>query len=139
MFEQVTSTLMNLLALSVGGISIGSLIVMYITLRSKIKSTALSKDHVEKAFEKAVLPANVKLDISNKIIPLVKSTLKDIELNLKGYVNESFEEILKIKKSIKLILTVLSKFSHVDMLTEEEKNDISDIIRCTDDVKEIEV
>lgn len=139
MFEEAIPTLMNILSLSIGGISLGSVVVMGIVLGRRIKKTALTKDYVEKAFEKAVLPANIKLDVSKKVVPLVKSALAEIKVDLKGSVKEMNDEIVAVKKSIKLMLAILSKFSHTDMLTEEEKADIRDILNSVDNAKEVSI
>ena len=58
MFEGAINTLMSILSLSIGGVSVTSIIAAFIILSKKIKSVSLTKDYVEQAFEKAVLPAN---------------------------------------------------------------------------------
>ena len=129
MFEGAVDTLLSILSLSIGGVSITTIIAAFIVLAKKIKSVSLTKDYVEKAFEKAVLPANVKIDISQKIIPLVKQALADIQENLKHYIEEE----------LKLVLSILSKFSHCQQLTEDEQKLLHDLIKCEDHAKEVEV
>lgn len=139
MFEGAVDTLLSILSLSIGGVSITTIIAAFIVLAKKIKSVSLTKDYVEKAFEKAVLPANVKIDISQKIIPLVKQALADIQENLKRYIEENMQEVEIMKEELKLVLSILSKFSHCQQLTEDEQKLLHDLIKCEDHAKEVEV
>ena len=68
MFEGAVNTLLSILSLSIGGVSIVSIITAFIVLAKKIKSVSLTKNYVEQAFTKAILPANVRIDISQKIM-----------------------------------------------------------------------
>lgn len=139
MFEGAVNTLMDILSLSIGGVSILSIVAAFIVLARKIKSTSLTKDYVEKAFEKAVLPANVRIDISQKIIPLVKQSLSDIEEHMKKFMQEQRDEVKATKDMLKLTLTILSKFSHCQQLTDEERDYLSNIVNCPDDIKEVQL
>lgn len=139
MFEGAVNTLMNILSMSIGGVSIITIIAAFIVLAKKIKQVSLTKDYVEKAFEKAVLPANVRIDISQKIMPLVKQALVDIQENLKAYIQENVEEVKIMKDEIKLVLTILSKFSHCQQLTDEERALLENLIKCEDHATEVEV
>lgn len=139
MFEGAVNTLMNILSMSIGGVSIVTIIAAFFVLAKKIKQVSLTKDYVEKAFEKAVLPANVRIDISQKIMPLVKQALIDIQENLKNYIQENIEEVKIMKDEIKLVLTILSKFSHCQQLTDEERALLENLIKCEDHATEVEV
>lgn len=139
MFEEAIPTLLSILSLSIGGVSIATIISSFVVLAKKIKSVSLTKEYVEQAFEKAVLPANVRIDISQKIMPMVKDALVEIKNNTKEYLQENLEEINKMKTMMILVLTILSKFSHTQQLTEEEQALLKDLLNCTDEVKEIEL
>lgn len=139
MFEGAVSTLMSILSLSIGGVSVTSIIASFIVLSKKIKSVSLTKDYVEKAFEKAVLPANVRIDISQKIIPLVKQALSEIEDNMKNFIQEQKDEYDQMKDMVKLVLSILSKFSHIQQLTDEEKALLDTFVQCSDSIKEVEL
>lgn len=139
MFEGAINTLMSILSLSIGGVSVATIIGSFIILSKKIKSVSLTKDYVEQAFEKAVLPANVRIDISQKIIPLVKQSLNDIQEHMKKYLEEQKEEVNKLKTMMTLILSILSKFSHCQQLSDEERMLLEDLLKCSDEIKEVEV
>lgn len=139
MFEGAVNTLMNIVSVSIGGVSIITIISAFIVLAKKIKQVSLTKDYVEKAFEKAVLPANVRIDISQKIVPLVKQALSEIQENLKLYIQENIDEVKTVKDELKLALSILSKFSHCQQLTDEEKALLNDLIKCDDHATEVEV
>lgn len=139
MFEELVPTITGILTLSVGGISVGSIIIAFIIFIKKMKSSSITKEDVEKAFTKAVLPANVRIDISQKIMPIVNQTLSNIKTEMKGFLQENMDEVLKIKTMMILVLEILSKFSHTQQLTDEQKALLEDIVKCSDQIKEVQI
>ena len=139
MFEQAITSLLSILSLSVGGVSVATIIGAFIVLSKKIKSVSLTKDYVEQAFTKAILPANVRIDISQKIMPLVKQALADIEDHMKSFMKEQKEEIEQTKSMLVLTLTILSKFSHTQQLTEDEKMALSMIVTRPENTTEVQL
>lgn len=139
MFEQAITSLMSILSLSIGGISVATIIGAFIVLSKKIKKVSLTKDYVEQAFTKAILPANVRIDISQKIMPLVKQALADIEDHMKSFMKEQKEEIEQLKSMLVLTLTILSKFSHTQQLTEDEKMVLSMIVTRPENTMEVQL
>lgn len=137
MFEGAVNTLLSILSLSIGGVSVVSIITAFIVLAKKIKSVSLTKNYVEQAFTKAILPANVRIDISQKIMPLVKQALNDIENNMKNFIKEQKEEYQATKDMLTLTLSILSKFSHTQQLTEDEKMKLSMIVTSPENTKEV--
>lgn len=139
MFEQAITSLLSILSLSVGGVSVATIIGAFIVLSKKIKKVSLTKDYVEQAFTKAILPANVRIDISQKIMPLVKQALADIEDHMKSFMKEQKEELEQTKSMLVLTLTILSKFSHTQQLTEDEKMALSMIVTRPENTMEVQL
>lgn len=121
MFDQITDGIMNILNLSVGGVSLGAVIVMIIYVTHAIvknrKDIKITKEYIEEAFQNAVLPSTIKLDVSNKIALPIKEGLAQITDTLNS-------TLLEIKEGIKYNLEILEQFSHVQKLPTEEREKI---------------
>lgn len=121
MFDQITDGIMNILNLSVGGVSLGAVIVMIIYVTHAIvknrKDIKITKEYIEEAFQNAVLPSTIKLDVSNKIALPIKEGLAQITDTLNS-------TLLEIKEGIKYNLEILEQFSHVQKLPTEEQEKI---------------
>lgn len=119
---------------TIGGIDILGiigLIVVLIRQRVKIKKEiAITKQCVEDGFKNAILPKNIKLDVSNKIEKPIREGLTDIKL----YLQTNLE---RIEKGEQLILSILSLFSHVKQLPEDVQTQIDDYLEAniSDEVK----
>lgn len=133
MFETVVGQINGVLGITIGGVSLATIIGMVITLVIEIrklhKESKLTKDTIEKAFQDAVLPKTVKLDLSKKI----EEPLKDGFTEMKRLLQETLD---KVGRGEQLILAILNQFSHVHKLPEDVQNEIAEYI---DDCKSVTV
>lgn len=131
MFDQITDSIMNILNLSIGGVSLGGVIVMIIYVTHAIvknrKEIKVTKEYIEEAFQNAVLPSTIKLDVSNKIALPIKEGLAQITDTLNFTLSE-------IKEGIKYNLEILEKFSHVQKLPAEEQEKIKNYLESSTEV-----
>lgn len=125
MFEEFTNQAMGILSLTIGGVSISAIITLAIYLIRAIiankKEVVITKKHVEEAFKSAVLPKNIKLDVSNKIQAPIKEGLAQIQIHMA-------DKLERVERGEKLILKILSQFSHVDKLSKDVRDEIADFI-----------
>ena len=137
-FQEV---ILSILGLSIGGVSLATVLANVIYCikaikRAKKEATAakdevtVTKEYVEQAFKDAVLPKTIKLDISSKIERPIKEGMTRIEELNK-------EQLEQIHRENVLILKVMSQFTHVKKLSEEDQEAISDIVNeeVTEEVK----
>lgn len=131
MFDQITDGIMNILNLSIGGVSLGAVITMIIYVTHAIvknrKEIKVTKEYIEEAFQNAVLPSTIKLDVSNKIALPIKEGLAQITDTLNFTLSE-------IKEGIKYNLEILEKFSHVQKLPVEEQEKIKNYLESSTEV-----
>lgn len=137
MFDQITDGIMNILNLSIGGVSLGGVITMIIYVTHAIvknrKEIKVTKEYIEEAFQNAVLPSTIKLDVSNKIALPIKEGLAQITDTLNFTLSE-------IKEGIKYNLEILEKFSHVQKLPAEEQEKIKHYLESSTEVtKEVKL
>lgn len=137
MFDQITDGIMNILNLSIGGVSLGAVITMIIYVTRAIvknrKEIKVTKEYIEEAFQNAVLPSTIKLDVSNKIALPIKEGLAQITDTLNFTLSE-------IKEGIKYNLEILEKFSHVQKLPAEEQEKIKHYLESSTEVtKEVKL
>lgn len=129
MFEQISNQAVAILSISIGGVSIASILATAISLiKSMInlkkegkQSKEETKQLIEEAFKDAVLPKNIKLDVSNKIEKPIKEGLEIIQQS----VNDALARVDDMEK---LILSILSQFSHVQKLPEDVQKKIDDYV-----------
>jgi flavodoxin len=125
LYEQVMSTL----AFSLGGVSLGAVIIGLWVLVLRIKRTSISKDHIEQAFKNAVLPSEIKINLSNKIMPVIEQMSQEVKKSMLEAQGKANEELTCMKEQVKLVLTILSQLNHVEKLTKEQKNAIQTILK----------
>ena len=133
--------LMSILGLSVGGVSLVTVLANVIYCVKAIKrarkeakvakdKVVVTKEYVEQAFKNAVLPKTIKLDVSSKIEQPIKEGMQKIE-----QVNK--DQLERIHNENVLILKVLNQFTHVKKLSEEDQETIQDIVNeeVTEEIK----
>lgn len=133
--------LMAVLSMSVGGVSLITAIANVIycikavrrarqDIKQNTKEVQLNKENVEQAFKNAILPKTIKLDVSSKIEQPIKEGMNKIE-----QINK--EQLDQLHKENVLILKVMSQFTHVKKLSEEDQEAIADIVNeeVTEEVK----
>ena len=135
MFDQFSTQITQILSMTIGGVSVGTIIAAVIycikSIKSIRKDTAknktdtdeqlkITKDFIEQSFKNAVLPQKIKLDISSKIEKPIKDGLTKIA-------ETQEEQLLAIHNELLLILKILSKFSHTQKLTDEEQEALKEI------------
>ena len=135
MFDQFSTQITQILSMTIGGVSVGTIIAAVIYCIKSIKSIRtdaandkietdkqlkITKDFIEQSFKNAVLPQKIKLDISSKIEKPIKDGLTKIA-------ETQEEQLLAIHNELLLILKILSKFSHTQKLTDEEQETLKEI------------
>lgn len=127
MFDIIATNISTILSLSVGGISIASIIGMLIYLvRLSImnkKNQKLTKEMVEEAFQNAVLPKNIKLDIANKIEPLVNTAFIKLTTAIEPHLE-------RIAEGERMMMQILVLFTHFQRLPEETRQEIEDFLNA---------
>jgi hypothetical protein len=126
MFDGAAGVIDKIMNYSIMGISLGIIIALAIfILRTHIKTKlqiAVTKEGIEEAFKNVVLPKDLRINLSNKVVPAVQETLK-----------EYMEPILKAYKKVavenQLMLSIMAKFSHVEKLTEQEQALLQDLLK----------
>ena len=90
----------------------------------------LNREQIEEAFKEAVLPKNIRLDVSSKIEKPIKEGLQNVQLFLQ-------KEQERLDRGQQLILSILSEFSHVKKLPQEVQDEIEDYLEpaTIDEVK----
>lgn len=139
--DGLQEVILSILGLSVGGVSLATVLANVIYCIKAIKrakkeakaakdEVIVTKEYVEQAFKDAVLPKTIKLDISSKIEQPIKNGITRIEELNK-------EQLEQIHRENVLILKVMSQFTHVKKLSEEDQEAISDIVNeeVTEEVK----
>ena len=135
MFDQFSTQITQILSMTIGGVSVGTIIAAVIYCIKSIKSIRtdaahdkietdkklkITTDFIEQSFKNAVLPQKIKLDISSKIEKPIKDGLTKIA-------ETQEEQLLAIHNELLLILKILSKFSHTQKLTDEEQEALKEI------------
>lgn len=135
MFDQFSQYFAQILSLSIGGVSLVTIIanVIYCTKsiakakrdakaseKAMQEQIAISKQYIEESFKTAVLPQKIKIDISEKIE-------KPIQEGLAKIGDTQNEQLQIVKQELLLILKILSKFTHTQKLTEEEQDELKEL------------
>ena len=123
--DAISSTVTSILSLSVGGVSIISIIGMIIycirlALVNK-KNLTVTKETIEEAFKDVVLPKNIKLDISNKIEKPIREGLESIGIQ----VNSALE---RLEQGEQMMMRILVLFTHFQKLPDDVREQIEDFI-----------
>lgn len=115
----------QILNYSVCGISVATIIalviyVIHYAVAAK-KEIQVTKQSIEEAFKNVVLPKDLRINLSSKIDPAIRDALqKYLEPICKAY--------NKIALQNQLMLSIMSKFSHTEKLTEEEQKLLHDLL-----------
>ena len=135
MFDQFSTQITQILSMTIGGVSVGTIIAAVIYCIKSIKSIRtdaaknkidtdeqlkITKDFIEQSFKNAVLPQKIKLDISSKIEKPIKEGLEKIG-------DTQNEQLQIVKQELLLILKILSKFTHTQKLTEDEQDELKEL------------
>lgn len=132
--EQAYSQLLIIFSAVFGGVDILGLIGVAIyaisVSRTTKKALKITDSSVEKAFKDAILPKNIKLDVSSKIEKPIKEGLEDIRLYLRDVIS-------KVTEGERLILSILALFSHMKQLPDEVQQQIQEYLELdiTEEVK----
>lgn len=111
---------------SIMGVSIATLLalafyVLKFVLKSK-KDIAITKESIKEGFKEVVLPKDLRINLSNKIDPAIKEAIKT-------YMEPMLKDFEKVMMQNQLMLSIMSKFTHADKLTEDEKNLLHDLLK----------
>lgn len=125
MLDAGINTILSILGISFGGVSVAGLIGLGIgflkSRHSDKKQASITKTSIEEGFKSAVLPQKIKLDISEKI----EKPIQEAMTKLTQLVEDS---IKKMDEDLILILKILNEFTHVKKLSEEDQEKIAEII-----------
>ena len=115
----------QILNYSVCGISVATIIgfVIYAiryTITAK-KEIQVTKQTIEEAFKNVVLPKDLRINLSSKIDPAIKAALEK-------YLTPITKAYNKMALQNQLMLSIMSKFSHADKLSEEEQKLLHDLL-----------
>lgn len=121
--ETVVNQVLNY---SILGVSLGTLLALAIyvfkyILKSK-KEIAITKESIKEGFKEVVLPKDLRINLSNKIDPAIKEAIKT-------YMEPMLKDFEKVMMQNQLMLSIMSKFTHADKLTQEEQNLLHDLLK----------
>lgn len=132
--DQFTELFTSIFSLSICGISLGTIIAIAIGVVKSIHKTRkqikqheeqiqVTKESIETSFKNAVFPKTIKLDVSKKIQEPINKAMEELKAS-----NDA--QLAEIKEENKLILKVLSQFTHVQKLPQEDQEKIADIVNA---------
>lgn len=132
--DQFTELFTSIFSLSICSISLGTIIATAIGVvksihksRKQIKQQEeqikVTKESIETSFKNAVFPKTIKLDVSKKIQEPINKAMEELKVS-----NDA--QLAEIKEENKLILKVLSQFTHVQKLPQEDQEKIADIVNA---------
>lgn len=131
MFDTIMSQVNGVLGITVGGVSLATIVGLVITvileIRKAHKDAKVTKESVEKAFSDAILPRTVKLDLSSKI----EEPIKDGFTKMTRLLQETLEYV---QRGQQLTLSILNEFSHVHKLPEDIQQEIEDYIEDSESI-----
>lgn len=125
MLDEYISQISGIAGITVCGVSLATIIAMVIVVVREVSKARregrLTKAAVETAFQNAVLPRTIKIDLSKKIEEPLKEGFAELQRMQK--------EALELQyRGIQLNLMILNEFSHVQKLPVEIQNEIEDYI-----------
>ena len=132
--DQFTELFTSIFSLSICGISLGTIIAIAIgvvksarksrkQMKQQEEQIKVTKESIETSFKNAVFPKTVKLDVSKKIQEPINKAMEELKAS-----NDA--QLAEIKEENKLILKVLSQFTHVQKLSQEDQEKIADIVNA---------
>ena len=123
------SLIEQILNYSIMGVSVAAIlslvtyVIRYI-MKSK-KDIAVTKQSIEEAFKNVILPKDLRINLSSKIKPAVQEAVREyLEPILKAY--------NKVALQNQLMLSIMSKFSHTEKLTDAEQKLLHDLVNEMD-------
>ena len=123
--DAISSTVTSILGLSIGGVSVVTIIGMVIyCIRLAVtnkKNLQVTKEAIEEAFKNVVLPKNIKLDISNKIEKPIREGLESVGVQI----NSALEQIAQGEQ---MMMKILVLFTHFQKLPNDVREQIEDFI-----------
>lgn len=123
--DAISETVTSILSLSIGGVSVVSIIGMMIyCIRLAIankKNLTVTTQSIEEAFKNVVLPKNIKLDISNKIEKPIREGFEKVG----DVINNT---LAKMQRGEQLMMKILVLFTHYQKLPEDVREEIEDFI-----------
>lgn len=123
--DAISSTVTSILGLSIGGVSVVTIIGMVIyCIRLAVtnkKNLTITKEAIEEAFKNVVLPKNIKLDISSKIEKPIREGLESIGIQ----VNSALE---RLEQGEQMMMRILVLFTHFQKLPDNVREQIEDFI-----------
>lgn len=133
MFDTIVNQANGILGITIGSVSlatiIGLVIAIIIEIRKAHKEARITEKSIETAFQNVVLPSKIKIDLSGKI----QEPLEQGFLQVKQFLRTSLE---RVDKGQRLVLSILSQFSHVNKLPQETQDEIAEYL---DECKTVEV
>lgn len=122
MVEQIVT---NILSYSICGVSIAvilGLLIDYIRERRRFrKERSLTKDAIVEGFKEVVIPKDLRINLSKKIDPAIKEAIGE-------YMKPLIKYCQKMEAENLMMLKIMSKFTHVEKLTEEEQLFLSKLL-----------
>lgn len=130
--DQFTTLFTQILSLSICGVSLGTIVGISIgvirtirkgrkEIQNQQKQIDVTKESIETSFKNAVFPKTIKLDVSKKIQEPINKAMNELK-------ESNNQQLAEMKEEIKLALKILNQFTHVQKLSEEDKEKISDIV-----------
>lgn len=117
--------ILTIVSTVIGSIDVVGIIgVIIYVVKANVTNSKLAettKETIETAFKDAVLPKNIKLDVSSKIEQPIKEGLATIQT----YIEDALS---RTNEGEQLILQILSLFSHVKQLPTEVQEQIQDFL-----------
>ena len=96
------------------------------------ESTQTSSEQIEEAFENAVIPSTIKVDLSSKVSTVLTECTNTITSQVSDLVST-------IATNQVLILKILSQFTHVQKLSEDDQAAIQDAISTESNTLEVKI
>lgn len=122
MVEQIVT---NILSYSICGVSIAvilGLLIDYIREKRRFrKEKSLTKNAIVEGFKEVVIPKDLRINLSKKIDPAIKEAVGE-------YMKPLIKYCQKMEAENLMMLKIMSKFTHVEKLTEEEQLFLSKLL-----------
>lgn len=120
-----TALIETILSYSIGGVSLGFIVYLVIYVmayfRKMKKENGLTEKTIIDCFKQVVIPKDIRINLSKTMKPIIK---KEIEDNIKPIL-KSYNKLLLQNY---LMLSILSKFTHAEDLTEEEQTLLAELL-----------
>lgn len=115
----------KILGFSIGGISLVTVFGIFIAYlkeyRKAKKEREVTKEAIVEGFKEVVIPKDIRINLSNKIKPVIQ---EEIQASLKPIV----EAYNKLQSQNLIMLKIMSKFTHVEDLTDEEQKLLRELV-----------